>query len=88
MDYLIDKMLVTMETESSLGAYMGDHCIILSTFVRVWNIPQLKVLKYMAKKDIGFTMIKVVYDIIVIERNKTQKSVVGGRNTQNALFDQ
>ena len=35
MDYLIDKMLVTMETESSLGAYMGDHCIILSTFVRV-----------------------------------------------------
>lgn len=35
MDYLIDKMLVTTETESSLEAYMGDHCIILYTFVRV-----------------------------------------------------
>lgn len=39
------------------------------------------------KKKTRFTMIQVVYDIIVIERNKTQ-SVVGGRNTQNALFDQ
>lgn len=38
MDYLIDKMLVTTETQEFTVGIHGDHCIILSTFVCVFEI--------------------------------------------------